>query len=145
MPGNLPEELAPFVGRRRELGEVRNLLVDGLPTLIGTGGVGRPAWRLPWLRTASARFPMVSGTPTWTDRRGQAPGQLRVGYAGHRRETHGGDLAESLTRSLRDEHLLLILDNCEHLIEGAAYLVGAITRHAEDPDTGHEPDAADCR
>jgi predicted ATPase len=47
---------------------------------------------------------------------------------GYRHDTREGDLAKSLARSLCDKHLLLILDNCEHLIEGVAHLADAIAR-----------------
>lgn len=42
MPGNLPEGLTPFIGRRRELADVRNLLSETrVLTLTGPGGVGK--------------------------------------------------------------------------------------------------------
>lgn len=130
MPGNLPEELTPFVGRRRELGEVRNLLVNSrVLTLIGTGGVGKTRLALAVAADRKRAFP----DGVWyADLDGIEEDKLLVSHVsdvlGHWRDTHGGDLAESLVRSLRDKHLLLILDNCEHLIEGAAHLVGAIAR-----------------
>ena len=130
MPGNLPEELTPFVGRRRELGEVRNLLVNTrVLTLIGTGGVGKTRLALAVAADRKRAFP----DGVWyADLDGIEEDKLLVSHVadvlGYRHDTHGEDLAESLARSLRDKHLLLILDNCEHLIEGAAHLVDAIAR-----------------
>ncbi|WP_368680713.1 protein kinase (plasmid) [Rhodococcus opacus] len=129
-PGNLPEELTPFVGRRRELSEVRKLLVHTrVLTLIGTGGVGKTRLALAVAADRQRAFPDGVWYVTLD---GIEEDKLLVTHVsdvlGHWFDTREGDPAESLARSLRDKHLLLILDNCEQLIEDSANLVDAITR-----------------
>ncbi len=130
MLGNPPEELTPFVGRRRELAEVRNLLVNTrVLTLIGTGGVGKTRLALAVAADRQRAFP--DGV-RYADLDGIEDDELLVSHVsdvlGHWHDKREGDLAESLAQSVRDKHLLLILDNCEHLIEGAAHLVDTIAR-----------------
>lgn len=130
MLGNLPADLTPFIGRRRELGEVRNLLAGTrVLTLIGTGGVGKTRLVLAVAADRQRAFP----DGVWyVDLDGIEEEKLLVTHVsdmlGHWHDTLEGDLAESLARSLRDKHLLLVLDNCEHVIEGVAHLVDAVAR-----------------
>jgi non-specific serine/threonine protein kinase len=130
MLGNLPEELTPFVGRRRELGEMRNLLVNTrVLTLIGTGGVGKTRLALAAAADRQRAFPDGVWFAALDGIEEETLLVTRVsGVLGRWHDTREGDLAESLAQSLRERHLLLILDNCEHLIEGAAHLVDAIAR-----------------
>ncbi|MGJ3558559.1 ATP-binding protein [Streptomyces sp. INA 01156] len=109
---------------------MRNLLVNTrVLTLIGTGGVGKT--RLALAVAADRRRAFPDGV-WYVDLDGIEEENLLVTHVadllGHWHDTLGGDLAKSVARSLRDKHLLLILDNCEHLIEGAAHLVDAIAR-----------------
>jgi non-specific serine/threonine protein kinase len=128
--GNLPEQLTPFVGRRRELGEVRNMLTSTrVLTLIGTGGVGKTRLALAVAADRQRAFP----DGVWyVALDGIEEGKLLITHVsdvlGHWFDVRDGDLAGSLGRSLRDKHLLLILDNCEHLIEEAATLAEVVAR-----------------
>jgi predicted ATPase/DNA-binding NarL/FixJ family response regulator len=132
MLGSLPEELTPFVGRRRELREVRGLLVNTrVLTLIGTGGVGKTRLALAVAADRRRAFPdgiWFAALDVIDDAKLLVSHVSDVLGLGHWCDTREGDLAESLVRSLRDKHLLLILDNCEHLIDAAADLVDAIAR-----------------
>ena len=130
MLGNLPEELTPFVGRRRELGEVRNLLINTrVLTLIGTGGVGKTRLALAVAADRQRAFPDGVWFAALDGIEEETLLVTRVsGVLGRWHDTREGDLAESLAQSLREKHLLLILDNCEHLIDGVAHLVDAIAR-----------------
>jgi non-specific serine/threonine protein kinase len=130
MLGNLPEDLTPFVGRRRELGQVRDLLVNRrVVTLIGTGGVGKTRLSLAVAADRQRAFPdgvwyaAVDGIDDPKLLVTHVSDVLGIWHDGRE-----ADLAESLAQSLRDRHLLLILDNCEHVIEGVAHLADAIAR-----------------
>ncbi|RFU38113.1 LuxR family transcriptional regulator, partial [Actinomadura logoneensis] len=129
--GNLPAEVTRFIGRRRELAEARRVLARSrLVTLTGVGGVGktRLALRLAtevrggyeggaWLVELSAlREPDLLARHV-ADKLG-LPGQA------------AGDQTDRLCEHLADRELLLVLDTCEHLVEGTAALVETLLRAA---------------
>ena len=122
-PGNLPAETTSFIGRNRELAEVRRKLTTArLVSLVGPGGVGK------------TRLAIRSATDL---RRGFTNGAWVVGLAEVRDPALVGnavlaalDLRDQasepralLLSFLRDKELLLVVDNCEHLLEAAALLV----------------------
>src|SRR5229473_592172 len=129
--GNLPAEATRFIGRRHELAELkRKLTTARLVSLVGPGGVGktRVAIRIAsdlgrgfaagaWLvALAEVRDPglVANAAVAALDLRDQAatePLQILVSY-------------------LQDKELLLVLDNCEHLVEAAAQLVAEVLRTA---------------
>ncbi|MFC5181412.1 ATP-binding protein [Actinomadura harenae] len=129
--GNLPAEVTRFIGRRRELAEATRVLARSrLVTLTGVGGVGktRLALRLAtevrgefdggaWLVELSAlREPDLLARHV-ADKLG-LPGQA------------AGDQTDRLCEHLADRELLLVLDTCEHLVEGTATLVETLLRAA---------------
>ncbi|MEV0201186.1 LuxR C-terminal-related transcriptional regulator [Nonomuraea sp. NPDC050691] len=118
--GNLPAELTSFVGRRQELAEARRLLSAGrLLTLTGVGGVGKTRLALR-LAAETAR-----GHPhgAWlADLAPLAAGELLAGTVAQSVGCHRHDL-EGLREHLRDKRMLLVLDNCEHLLPACAALV----------------------
>jgi len=60
--GNLPAEVTSFIGRRRELSQVRDALERyRLVTLRGVGGSGRPGWRCTWPPICNGRSPTECG------------------------------------------------------------------------------------
>ena len=124
-PNNLPVSASSFIGREREISQVQHLLASTrLLTLTGPGGCGKTrlavavadsllmsplceqgAWfvDLAGLDTSSFILPVVAaalGTP----------------------ETYDRPLVETLTDFLQHRKLLLILDNCEHLLTACAEL-----------------------
>src|SRR6516165_5521256 len=129
--GNLPAELTSFVDRRDELAEARRLLAESrLVTLTGIGGVGktrlalwaaaelRRAFRdgvwlvqLDQLREEALVAQAIAGALGLQDRAGYAP-------------------AETLAEYLAGRQLLLVLDNCEHLVDAAAALADQLLRAA---------------
>ena len=125
--GNLPTALNSFVGRRRELGEVRRLLgVGRLVTLTGTGGVGKTRLALEAAAASRKAFPdgvWVVDLATVED-----PSALAAETAGALRIPDRGarPALDQLTDHLARHRALIVLDNCEHLIDACAGLAKAL-------------------
>lgn len=125
--GNLPQELTTFVGRRRELGELRQKLATArLVSLVGPGGVGKTRLGLRLAADLSRGFADGAWLVELGEIRDQALVANAVAGALDLRDQTGTRPLEILTAHLPDRHLLLVLDNCEHLLEAAARLVAAI-------------------
>ncbi|MEN0136081.1 MAG: LuxR C-terminal-related transcriptional regulator, partial [Rhodococcus sp. (in: high G+C Gram-positive bacteria)] len=127
--GNLPHELTSFVGRRRELGEVRRLLsVSRLVTLTGIGGVGKTRLALRVAADSSRAFE----DGVWLVELGEVyePGAVvdAALSALGLREGAGAAPEALLAEYLEPRKLLLVLDNCEHLVEPAADLARPLLR-----------------
>jgi predicted ATPase/DNA-binding CsgD family transcriptional regulator len=127
--GNLPSELTSFVGRRREVAEVRALLsASRLVTLTGMGGVGKT--RL--ARRVAVDVHRAFADGVWqvelADLHEQALLVHTIAGSLGLRELHEPWGVASLRAYLRDRHLLLLLDNCEHLIDACAVTVDALLR-----------------
>ncbi|MGK5552392.1 ATP-binding protein [Actinomadura kijaniata] len=129
--GRLPAELTSFVGRREELAEVGRLLERcRLVTLMGPGGVGKT--RLAVHAAARARDRMPDGVCFVDLAAVRGPGLLPLAVA----EALGlpdqvpGALLDTLVAHLADRRMLLVLDTCEHLVDGCAILAEALLRSA---------------
>ncbi|GAA10573.1 MULTISPECIES: ATP-binding protein [Gordonia] len=124
--GNLPVELTSFVGRRDDLTRARKLLgTTRLLTLTGVGGVGKS--RLGVAVAASVRrdFPDGVWVVELADlRHSGLLTQTICGMFGLR--TDSADAFGLLAEHLRTKRLLLVLDNCEHLIDACSGLVRRI-------------------
>ncbi len=128
---NLPAELTSFVGRRQELLDLPGVLAAArLVSLTGAGGVGktRLAVRLAWGLVAefSDGVWLVDLAPlSASDLVAQA-----IATALGIRESPGRSAREALVDGLRSRQLLLVLDNCEHLIAVCADLAEKLLRAA---------------
>jgi predicted ATPase/DNA-binding SARP family transcriptional activator len=122
-PSNIPVPLTSFVGRERELRKISELLQSSrLLTLTGPGGVGKTRLAI---RAASDSFKKYRDGVCWVGLVGLTdPGLVaqEVAQALHIREAPPEPLLETLIRHLKSRHMLLVLDNCEHLIEACARL-----------------------
>jgi predicted ATPase/DNA-binding CsgD family transcriptional regulator len=111
-----------FVGRERELGELRGLLQAARAlTLCGTGGIGKSRLAVRMLAALSGDFP----DGVWFIELGdlqQSDLVARVAAAVGVVEERGRPLLDTLADALAPRRLLLALDNCEHLIDAAARL-----------------------
>ncbi|MGZ9032270.1 MAG: ATP-binding protein, partial [Burkholderiaceae bacterium] len=130
-PNNLPQQLNSFVGREREMGEVRELLrKHRLVTLLAMGGVGKSRLSIQLGAEILDDFPdgvwLVELAPLADA--GDVP-QAAATVLGVKEEP-GGGVVESLARFVRDRRLLLILDNCEHVVIGAASLAKRLLQAA---------------
>ena len=131
--GNLPAESTTFVGRRRELGEIRQKLATArVVSLVGPGGVGKTRLAIR-VGTELARS-FADGA--WLVELGEVSDAAVVSNAVlaalDLRDQAGAKPMEILLPHLRERRLLLLIDNCEHLLEPAARLVSDVLRAAPD-------------
>ncbi|HET6884716.1 MAG TPA: BTAD domain-containing putative transcriptional regulator, partial [Rubrobacteraceae bacterium] len=126
---NLPVSLTSFVGRERELLEVkRALAMTRLLTLTGPGGSGKTRLALETAADLVGAYQdgvwLVDLAPL------SEPGLLVQEVAGvlEVQERPGKPLLDTLVDSLRSSQMLLVLDNCEHLVDAVARLVEDLLR-----------------
>jgi predicted ATPase/DNA-binding CsgD family transcriptional regulator len=127
--GALRGELSGFVGRRAELGRVRAALGGArLVTLTGPGGIGKT--RLAAAAAAEARRRFRDGA--WmVELAGLGDSALlapEVARAFGLLDQSSGWAVATLADSLAGRDALLMLDNCEHLLDACAILAGALLR-----------------
>jgi len=130
---NLPTELTSFVGRREELREVKRLLTSTrLLTLTGSGGVGKTKLALRAAADMSRGFP----DGVWLVLLGSIDDPLLVAQAVLSalgvQDLSAGLSLSSLTEYLAGKRLLLVLDNCEHLLDACAVLAGTLLAACPD-------------
>ncbi len=126
-PTNLPSRLTSFVGRRREIAEIETLVRSArLVTIIGIGGIGKTSTAL---QVASRLLPMWR-EGAWLVRlaplRDGALAANVVAAAVGVRLPADGEPIPALCEALRSRSLLLVLDNCEHVVEEASALASAL-------------------
>ncbi len=126
---NLPLQLTTFVGRGNELADLQRLLATKrLVTLTAVGGAGKTRLALEVANRTLDAYPdgawLVDLTPI-------KDGHLVARAFGSTLGVHERPrqpIAETLLEHLRGRHLLLVVDNCEHVIEDCAGLVDTILR-----------------
>ena len=129
--GNLPAETTSFVGRRRELAELRSALAKArLVSLVGPGGVGKTRLAL---RAATDLGRGFADGAWWVDLAEIREAALVSGAAVAAldlRDQAAAEPLQILSSYLRDRELLLVIDNCEHVLDASAALVADILRAA---------------
>ena len=129
VPSNLPRQLTSFIGREREIGEVTRLFAGThLLTLTGPGGSGKTRLSLEvagamrpdhpdgvWLIELAPVVDPVLAAPALATALGV-------------REEAGRPVESTIVEHLRSRRTLLVLDNCEHLIDACARLADALLR-----------------
>jgi predicted ATPase/DNA-binding CsgD family transcriptional regulator len=131
--GNLPAEATSFIGRRSELAELRKKLAAArLVSLVGPGGVGK------------TRFAIRAGTDlargfrdgAWLVQLAEVEDSTLVGNAVMAaldlRDQAATEPLALVLSYLRDKELLLVVDNCEHVLGAAAQLVTEVIQAAPD-------------
>ncbi len=131
--GSLPVRLSSFVGRENELGELERLVSAArLVTLIGPGGSGKSRLGLALGQRVQPRF---AGGVWWvtlahlSDPAGVLPA---VAETLQIRSTPTSPLLPALERRLSSGPTLLVLDNCEHLVDAIADLAATLLANCPD-------------
>jgi non-specific serine/threonine protein kinase len=126
---NLPAALSSFIGRERELAAVRDLLAaHRLVTLTGSGGAGKTRLALAIASGLVAEHPHGVWLAELAPLVDPALVPGAVAAAVGVREEPGTPLPATLARALGDLPVLVVLDNCEHLIDACAQLAAALLR-----------------
>ncbi|HSQ82297.1 MAG TPA: tetratricopeptide repeat protein [Casimicrobiaceae bacterium] len=126
-PNNLPQQVTSFVGRDRELAQARDLLTRGrLLTLLGVGGLGKSRLSLQIAAEMLDAFPDGVWLVELASIADERLVPLSVASALGVKEESGHPVQEALVRYVADRQLLIILDNCEHLIGACAHLAKAL-------------------
>ncbi|MDF3311360.1 protein kinase [Rhodococcus sp. T2V] len=131
--GNLPAELTSFVGRHTELSEIKSLLsASPLVTLTGIGGVGKTRLAL---RVATELAPGFQHG-AWLVELGELTDESLLSDVAATtlgiREAPASTRTDALVEFLHARDLLLIIDNCEHLIDAVAELAETVLRSCPD-------------
>ncbi len=132
LPASLPAYLTSFIGRDDEMRQLATTLGEHrLVTILGPGGAGKTRLATEIATTLRGRF--TDGV--WLIDLAQVTDPLRIGSTIG--ETIGvtggfGDTIDEVAQSLRGRRSLLVLDNCEHIIEGLRGVVVALLRSAPE-------------
>ena len=141
----IPASLSALVGREREVATVTDLLCRPdvrLLTLTGPGGVGKTrlalevAARLESAFADGAVFVSLAAVPE------PALVASAIAQSLGLRETGGRPLVETLVSALRAKHMLLVLDNLEHLLDATPLIAELLVGSLETERPGHEPRGA---
>jgi predicted ATPase/class 3 adenylate cyclase len=132
-PGNLPVQVSSFIGREVEIVRVEKALHESrIVTLTGVGGVGKTRLALRVAAEAIGRYPdgawLCELAPV------SDPGAVWDTLASTLRVAPlpGRSTAESVLEFLTVKRLLLVLDNCEHLLDGAARVVDSVVHRCPE-------------
>ena len=130
-PNNLPQPVTSFIGRERELTEITESLGNTrLLTLIGVGGIGKTRLSLQVAAEMLDAFPdgvwFVELAPLADAQRVPQAVASVLGV----KEEAGRPVIEALEKHVKDRQLLLVLDNCEHLVHACAELAKQLLESA---------------
>jgi predicted ATPase len=130
---NLPQQLTSFIGRQREMAQIRALWSQTrLVTLSGPGGIGKTRLALQIaaevLREYEDGVWLIELAPLSEPALVPQTVAATLGI----REYRHRSIQDALTEYLRHRRSLLVLDNCEHVIAAAAHLADTLLRTASD-------------
>jgi predicted ATPase len=129
VPNNLPVQLSSFVGREREMAEVKRLLASTrLLTLTGPGGTGKTRLSLQVAADLFDQFREGVWLVEFANINDAALVVETVAAALDLRQEADRPLTATLTAFLRNRQLLLIFDNCEHVVAACASLAEMLLR-----------------
>ena len=129
LPNNLPEQLTTFVGREQSLADLHELLVKNrLLTITGSGGVGKSRLMIQFAAEVLGDF--LDGV--WlTELAPLSDTSLvasTVAGALKLREEPGRPILNTISDYLKDRSVLLLLDNCEHLLDEVAHITATLVK-----------------
>ena len=121
---HLPNQLTTFVGRGAQMDEIRALLTENrLVTLTGAGGAGKTRLAIEVAARMTSHFPDGVWYADLAPITHPEVVPVAVARALGLPDQPGCSITDTLLRYVRDRHMLLVLDNCEHLLEACAALV----------------------
>ncbi|MCI2420454.1 LuxR C-terminal-related transcriptional regulator [Saccharopolyspora sp. K220] len=127
--GNLPADVTSFVGRRREITLTKRLLAESrVVTLTGPGGVGKTRLAIRVASNMRRSFRDKARCVELEDvRDGSVVVDTVIEQLGIGGPSAGEDI-DTVIEQLKNREMLLLLDNCEHVVEDVALLVDAVVR-----------------
>lgn len=132
-PNNLPQQVTSFIGRERELADAKRLLESTrLLTLFGMGGLGKTRLSLQIAADLLEKYPDGVWFVDLASIKDPALVPSAAAQALGVHEEPGRSLTQTLCAHVRDLKLLIILDNCEHLVSACAQLAEALLQAAPD-------------
>lgn len=127
IPNNLPQQLTSFIGREHALSEAKKLLEKTrFLTLLGAGGLGKTRLSLQVAADVVDHYPDGVWFVELAAVRDEQLVAQAVASVLHVKEEAGHPVLEALMKFVKDRKLLLILDNCEHLLHGCAEIAKAL-------------------
>jgi predicted ATPase/DNA-binding CsgD family transcriptional regulator len=127
MPIPLPFHLTDFVGREDDVAELKHLITTcRLVTLIGIGGIGKTRLALQVAAEVKEQFQDSIWLIEFASLSDPAVVPLLVASPFGIREQAGQSLLTTLIETLQSKRLLLILDNCEHVVAACAPLIASL-------------------
>lgn len=140
---NLPAQLATFIGRERDIEDLAALLkVKRLVTIVGIGGIGKTRMALQLAASTLDAYP----DGTWfVDLAPLTEARLVVGAVASAlgiKEESGKPVFDAVLDFVRNRSLLVVLDNCEHLLSACALIAKALAeagQHVTLIATSREP------
>ena len=127
---HLPAHLTSFVGRETQMADLQDLLTaDRLVTLTGAGGTGKTRLALETVVRENERFPYGVWLCELAPLDDGAAVSHAVAAALRLQQQHGLDIEQTVIEYLRTRALLLVVDNCEHVLDAVARLLDQVVRH----------------
>ena len=124
---NLPLQLSSFIGRETEIDAVANLLArNRLVTLAGVGGIGKTRLALQVGQKVLNNYLNGVWFVELDSLSDPALVPQTIASVFDIKESHNYPITEILKNFLREKTVLLIVDNCEHVLEGCAQLINAL-------------------
>jgi predicted ATPase len=134
-PHNLPVQTTTLIGREREMAEITSLLLHDdvrLLTLTGPGGIGKTRLAVEVARRLAEEGQLAVAFAELAPIADQTLVPHAIAGAVGVRERVDRPLLETLAEVLRPARLLLVLDNCEHLVAGCGAVAQALRRACPD-------------
>lgn len=130
---NLPQQLSSFIGRYKEVAEVKTLLIQDklrLVTLVGTGGSGKTRLAYKVGMEIAAHFPDGVWIVELAPLNNPALIPQAIAETLDVAEQPGRSILDTLGQYLRQRRVLLLLDNCEHMVEECSRVVQRLLGHS---------------
>lgn len=123
IPNNLPLAATSFIGREKEMAEVKEILAKSrLVTLTGSGGTGKTRLAIQVATEALEQFPDGVWIEELAPLSDPALVPKAIATAMGIREAGGEPVTETITASIQGKKALLLLDNCEHVLDAVAQI-----------------------